>query len=503
MKAEQGKDAAAFSRIVTGALAGAALAESSVTHSQGITFGLATAEGGERLLVLGPAGSARGFDVERTLPVEGGQLAVCALVPSNADALRHMLPYTAPQPVGRRDVTIGLGDRLGLAGAGHIAAIRPRRAFPVLAQQSVRELTLTGRTFAEVLDASTWAVFREGFREPWGADGDHLKTEEWVGTALSTGLTMITADVSDALHAEQGSRGEGEINDAYAALDGAYRGEVEARYLSSPFALQGGGSVRFTPLELKRTVLVYREAGALAARLYRAGTAIRGEAGFDFELSIDETESPTTPQAHLFMAMEARKAGVVVTSLAPRFVGEFQKAVDYIGTVAAFERSFTTHARIAATMGYRISVHSGSDKFSVFPAVGRLSGGRFHLKTAGTSWLEALRVVADVDPQLFRRLYALALERYANARKLYHVTPDLAALRGPGALGDADCRALLDEVNARRVLHITYGEMLAVPELKAALFRVITSHAGDYSRALEKHLGRHLALLGIGTREDA
>ncbi len=373
----------------------------------------------------------------------------------------------------------------------------------MLAQQSVRELTLTGRTFTEVLDASTWAVFREGFREPWGADGDHLKTEEWVGTALSSGLTMITADVSDALHADRGARSEGEINAAYESLDAAYRRGVEACYLSSSFALQGGGSVRFTPLELKRTVLVYREAVGEAARLYRAGTAIRGAAGFDFELSIDEMEKATTPQAHLFMAMEARKAGIAVTSLAPRFVGEFQKAIDYIGSVAAFEQSFVTHARIAATLGYRISVHSGSDKFSVFPSVGRLSGGRFHLKTAGTSWLEALRVVSAADPVLFRRLFALALERYAVARKLYHVTPDLAALPRPGSLSDADGRALLDDRNARRVLHITYGEMLAVPDLKAALLRVLEAHAGDYARALEKHLGRHLSLLGIGPREAA
>jgi hypothetical protein len=192
-----------------------------------------------------------------------------------------------------------------------------------------------------------------------------------------------------------------------------------------------------------------------------------------------------------------------VTSLAPRFVGEFQKAIDYIGTLPEFEESFTVHARIAATLGYRISVHSGSDKFSVFPAVGRLSGGRFHLKTAGTSWLEALRVVADADPALFRRLYALAMQRYANARKLYHVTPDLAALPGPGALSDADGRALLDDTNARRVLHITYGEMLAVAELKSALFQVLTARTADYARVLEKHIGRHLSLLGIGPREAA
>ena len=83
---------------------------------------------------------------------------------------------------GKMALTIGPGDRLGLAGAGHISAIRGFQAWPVLAQQSMRELTLTVRTYADVIDASTWAVFAAGYREPWGADGDHLKTEDQVRT---------------------------------------------------------------------------------------------------------------------------------------------------------------------------------------------------------------------------------------------------------------------------------------------------------------------------------
>src|SRR4030042_883158 len=75
-------------------------------------------------------------------------------------------------------------------------------ASPVPAQQSLRELTLTSRTYEEVLDASTWAVFREGWRDAWGADGDHLKTAEWVRRGLALGDTMITADVSDFIHGE-------------------------------------------------------------------------------------------------------------------------------------------------------------------------------------------------------------------------------------------------------------------------------------------------------------
>jgi hypothetical protein len=497
---EEVVDTAALSAVAARVIPGGAVHPRSVSSSNGITLCLASTPRGERLLVHGSPGSARGFEVESRIPADGGELAVCQLSAANAQSLRRVLPFTAPRPVGRRDVTIGLGDRLGRAGPGHISAIRDRRAWPVLAQQSVRELTLTGRTYAEVLDSSTWAVFQEGFRDAWGADGDHLKTVEWVTTALSTGFTMITADVSDHLHGDMAGRSDAEVHAAYAALDAAYRGEMEGRYLAAGYPLPGGGSVRFTRPELERTVMIYRDALAQAVRLYRAGASVRGEAAFDFELSIDETETPTTPQAHLFMAQEARRAGVALTSLAPRFVGEFQKAVDYIGSVAEFETSFAVHASLAGSLGYRISVHSGSDKFSVFPAVGRLSGGRFHLKTAGTSWLEALRAVADADPELMRSLYAVALERYPQARKLYHVTPDLAALPGAQGLSDGDCRALLDDVNARRVLHITYGEMLALPDLKARLFNLLARASGDYARGLCAHIGRHLDLLGIGAR---
>jgi tagaturonate epimerase len=489
-------------RLVQTALPSAAVAvrPSSVCEASGVTYAIASADDEDLLAVLGVDGAARDLEVERSVRTAGITVSICRLTHGNAEAVRTALPFTSPRPLGRMDATVGLGDRLGCAGAGHLAAIRRYRAWPVLAQQSVRELTLTGRTFPEVLDASTWAVLAAGFREPWGADGDHLKTEEQVKMALSAGLTMITADVSEHLHREAASMSEAEVLSAWEGLDPAYRREVERRYLTSAFPLVSGGAVRFTDAELRRIVLLYRDSLELAGRLYRAAVGARGEDGFDFELSIDETDTPTTAQAHLFMGLESQRIGISLSSLAPRFVGEFQKAVDYIGAIREFEQSFVVHAEIAATLGYRISVHSGSDKFSVFPAIGRLSRGRFHIKTAGTSWLEALRVAAARDPSLFRDLYATALAGYGRARVLYHVTPNLAALPAPAEVTDGSAPALLDDVDARRVLHITYGEILAVPGLKSRLFRLLRANEDGYQAMLEKHIGRHLELLGIQLR---
>ena len=467
---------------------------------EGVSYALAGSAGGSRLLVEGPDGAARGFEVAERVGDGRGFLHICPASHANAVRLRALIPETGPSPLALRDATFGTGDRLGMAGPGHLAAFRRFAAAPVLAQQSLRELTLTSRTYEDVLDSSSWAVFREGWREPWGADGDHLKTEEWVRKALAIGFTMITADVSDFIRGEWTTRGDAEVLAKWQGLDTGIRTGLEQRYLGSPLALDTGEAVRFTPAELARTWLVYGEAVEHATRLYEACVAERGAGRFDFELSIDETATPTTPQAHALMAREVARRGVTVSSLAPRFVGEFQKGIDYLGDVRAFEASFAVHASICRALGHRISVHSGSDKFSVFPAVGRLARGRFHVKTAGTSWLEALRVVSAVDPALFRDLYAHARRTYDNARKLYHVTPDLARLPAPEGLDPSAAAGLLDDADGRQVLHIAYGEILGVPALKSRLFAVLGASADGYAGALDRHISRHLALLGVPAR---
>jgi hypothetical protein len=466
---------------------------SSVRRLGGATYALCAIEGRLALGIFGPEAAGRGFTGSRP----EAETLLCPLDHGNAARLRQVLPYTAPSPLAGQAVTFGVGDRLGLAGPGHLRALRRYAAAPVLAQQSVRELDLLGRTYEQVLDAATWAVFRQGYERPWGADGDHLKTEDWVRTALRTGFTMITADVSEYIRKEHGSRPIGALRDAYAGLEAAYRRRIERSYLPLKMRLDTGELVIFTEESLARDAMIYREALEHAGRLYRAGVEAKGEGGFDFELSVDETETPTTPEAHAFVALEARAAGVRVTSLAPRFLGEFQKGIDYIGNLDAFQRSLRTHSALARELGHRLSIHSGSDKFSVFPAVGRETRGRFHLKTAGTSWLEAVRVIAAREPALFREQHRRALAGYEAARRYYHVTPDLARLPDPERLSDAELPRILEQVDARRVLHITYGELLRDAGFKARFFQALEAHLEAYWAALERHIGRHLELLGV------
>ena len=456
-----------------------------------VHFALYLLEGRQLLGIRGSGDARRGFKGE----AGAGGTFFCAPDHENAARLRRVLPFTAPSPVGGQAVSFGVGDRLGVAGAGQLRALKRHAVSPVLAQQSVRELELMGRDYPAVLDAATWAVFQEGYELPWGADGDHLKTEDWVRTALQAGFTMITADVSEHLHGRYAAVPADELKAGYQALDPDYRARIEKTYPALTLKLDTGEAVSFTAETLTRTALVYREAIEHAQRLYRAGQEVRPD--FDFELSVDETATPTTLEAHAFVALEAREAGIPVSSLAPRFIGEFQKGIDYIGDPTAFERSLSAHAALARALGHRLSVHSGSDKFTVFPAIGRQTQGRFHIKTSGTSWLEALRVLAACEPTLYRALHARALAGFPAARRYYHVTPDLGAVPDLRKLPDAALPGLLDQRDARQLVHVTYGEILKDAAFKEQFFAALGRRLEEYWSALERHVGRHLELLGV------
>lgn len=420
---------------------------------------------------------------DASLGFAGGEGEAHPLTHENANRLRALFPFTAPVRVLTAPRSFGVGDRLGLACPGHIRVFRKYDARPVFVQQSIRELNLTGRTYEDVLDAATFAVFREGFKDGFGADGDHLKKPEDIEYALSLGFTMITLDLSD--HIKPG--GEGDIS------------EVGDIYLGKRFDAGEGLFIEYTEAELARCVAVYGEAVTFAAKMYdRFLTG--GKYDADFEISIDETSVPTTPAEHFFVASELIRKGVKFATIAPRFTGEFQKGIDYIGDLADFTRDVDAHAKIARHLGYKLSIHSGSDKFSVFPLIGEKTHEIFHVKTAGTNWLEAMRICAQKDPALYRKAHKFALESFRDATRFYHVTTDLSKIPDLENLPDEALPALFDMPDARQLIHITYGHILQNPELKNALYALWDREAEAYAAALERHIGHHLELLGCPKR---
>lgn len=433
-----------------------------------------------------------------------GQVALkfCPLTVANSLLLRQAFPFTNPVSLADRAVTIGLGDRLGLASPGHIRVIKTCQAAPVLAQQSIRELNLTGRTYADVLAAAVWAVFQENYTDGYGADGDHLKTEAEVRLALDHGYTMITLDCSEKIDNTAVDLPDDAVDSRYAGLDGVIRNHYEALYGGRSIALDPQTEIHFTTGELKRIVLVYHQAILHARDIYT--NVIKPEnRQVDFELSIDETLTATSPESHYLVAAELAAAGVRISSLAPRFYGEFQKGVDYRGDIGRFTAEFDIHVRIARYFGYRISVHSGSDKFSVFPVIGALTDGCFHLKTAGTNWLEAMCVIAEVAPDLYRRMHAYALSHLDEARRYYHVSCDPANIPALDTVPDRELAGYFAQDDSRQLIHITYGLLLQAKNddgswlFRDEFFAVMDQFESTYMDRLARHIGRHLRELGL------
>lgn len=444
-------------------LRGLAVRPRSVVIDDGLECALADTGAGDGALVVRA-------DAARLAPFEGDRddsTLVGPLSAHNAAALRAQLEWLRPRTLGARG-SVGLGDRLGLATPGHVRALRAAGSSlaPVFAQQSIRELDRTGRTAGEIVDAATWGAFAEGWRDGFGADADHLKTPADIDRCVEAGYTTYTFDPGDHVR----------------AATGAPRDEdAVARYAGRSLDL-GDRALTVSEDDVVGAAAKYGAAIAHVASMYEH---LRGRApagGFEVEVSVDETEAPTTHAEHVFVAAELRRLGVEWVSLAPRFTGRFEKGVDYIGDVERFADDFATHAAIAERLGpYKLSLHSGSDKFSIYPAIAAATGGRVHVKTSGTSYLEGLRTVAAHDPALFRRLYTLALERFAAERASYQVTID--ADRLPAAE-----EATLDDDDVRRVLHVTFGSVLADGALAARLAELGEAYAAN----LERHLARHL-----------
>ena len=210
-----------------------------------------------------------------------------------------------------------------------------------------------------------------------------------------------------------------------------------------------------------RAAVKYGRAVAHVAALCRHLRAASPPDGVDVEVSVDETDVPTTPLGHAYVATELRRLGVEWVSLAPRFVGRFEKGVDYIGRPGGARRRPGVHAAVARALGpYKLSLHSGSDKFTVYPAGRRGTPGLVHLKTAGTSYLEALARRRGIAPEVFRDIYGFAYERYETDRASYHVSASLARAPAGFTTGRWRPAVLLDQFDARQMLHVTFGSVL-------------------------------------------
>lgn len=410
--------------------------------------------------------------------------------------------------------SFGFGDRIGLATPGHVEAMRRAGAGiePVFPQQSIREMARTARTPGRVMDDALLGMQSAGWTGLTGADADHLKTAEDVDVTSAVGFTFFTIDPSGHVDPHADDYDEPTLRAKFAEVAGEV-GWVES-YRGRSVKLATGTAVELSEEACLRAAVKYGRAlnNAIDLAGHIASVHAREGRDYEIELSVDETEQPTTLAEHYIVADQCLARGMKLVSLAPRFIGDFEKGVDYKGDLAALERSLKDHAAIAEALGpYKLSLHSGSDKLSMYPALARATKGRFHVKTAGTSYLEALRVVARHDPALFRRIVTFARGRYDKDKATYHVSATLDSAPPADAVGDATdlerhYLELWSEIprgagftkSGRQILHCTFGSVLTDPELGSAVRGVLEGHPDTYAEVLADHFTRHLEALREG-----
>lgn len=440
----------------------------------------------------------------KILEIENKNIIIkqCPQIHSNALQLQEYFPYTKPILLGLSN-SFGFGDRIGLANHAHIRSLEGSDFRPILAQQSIRELTRTKRTPEQVMDVAIWAVFQEGYKSGFGSDADHLKTKEDIDLMINAGFTMFTFDPNEYVINEADSLDIPTLESKAETLNWDSLEDtlpnLLKRYNGAEFDLKEGLIIKPSYEDILRATVKYGNAVGHLKTLYNFLKTEYSHLPYEVEISVDETESVTTPFEHFFMASELKRLGVKIVSLAPRFIGDFEKGIDYKGDLEIFRTEYLKHVKIAEYFGsYKISLHSGSDKFGVYKTIGSLKRGFTHVKTAGTSYLEAIKVIAFAEPDEFRKILDFARVEYEKAKNSYHVSADLKNVYTSDKYSDEQLLELFTQNDARQVLHVTFGTVLTIVDengkylFRDIIYNCLKSNENVHYNYLINHFKNHL-----------
>ena len=325
--------------------------------------------------------------------------------------------------------TFGMGDRFAHQGQAQLNAILLARdaGYPVFPtwNKSNREHTIVHSQPADLRAEADAAVAALGWQEDYYVDADHIGLH--TVDPFLTGSNFFTLDVADFT----GKAAEDADLTEFARGMETYLGELAIPGIAEPVAL----TAETVRVAAAKFLLAMKEAG----RIYRHIEERKGANTFVTEVSVDETDTPQTPvELFLILAMLARE-GVPVQTIAPKFTGRFNKGVDYVGDLAQFEKEFDEDLCVIAyairefglPATLKLSVHSGSDKFSLYPIINRLlkkHDAGLHVKTAGTTWLEEVIGLAEADGEglvLAKAIYAGACGRFAELTAPYATVIDI------------------------------------------------------------------------------
>lgn len=331
--------------------------------------------------------------------------------------------------------TLGVGDRFGRqAGAQLDACIAAAALGAPIApvwNKSHREHMIVGTDPRDVRREADDAVRDRGWQGGYHVDADHIRLDTVDGYIEP--CDFFTIDVAESI----GQPASAEATAGFCARHAELTGSLDIPGLASPLEI--------TPARLEAAARQYLRAVDEADAIYRRILSRRMAGDFVIEVSMDETTAPQTPAELLIILAALAEKEIPLQTIAPKFTGRFNKGVDYAGDVAAFEREFRDDIAVAAfaSMRYglpgnlKLSVHSGSDKFSIYRPIGRAlreTGAGLHLKTAGTTWLEEIIGLAESGPdglKIAMEIYAQAYYRRSELCKPYANVIDIDPTRLP------------------------------------------------------------------------
>ncbi len=371
--------------------------------------------------------------------------------------LRREFPWTAPSRVLGLRKTVGTGDRTGLCAPGVLGAFAENDAVPVPVQVSALELTLSGQTWEEALDAVTFAVYREGYLGPWGASADRLQSFGDMEAALEAGYTCLSVDCAPLL-------GQGE----------APTEELREQYQGRTFSVEGK-QIAFDRLTLEDCCREYGQVITLVSEVFYAYTQ---RAGADLEVLLNEAETPTGAAGLYFLANELCRRGIAFQAVCPRLELPLEAAAPLEEEAESLRKELELLHAVARSFGFKLSFRSLEHKESLLALLGEVTGDRLHGRLGGVCWLEAMRLLARENPVLFRLTYGIALTALPVARQVFPSSLDESALPSLDGLGDRDLPPLLTRTPVRQLLDLTYGQVVH-SQLKDRLTAFLKDRAGD------------------------
>ena len=397
--------------------------------------------------------------------------------------------------------SMGLGDRFAHQGIaqleGLLQAQRQGVAIAPVWNKSNREHTIIGSRPGDVRNEADHAVQACGWGGPYFVDADHINAKTVDGFLASS--DFFTLDVAEQIGVDPGAESIADFVAKHKSLIGRLDIAGIGRPLNITETLVAGAARKF--------LAAVQEAGRISRRI----AAAKGAETAVIEISMDETDQPQTPAEFLLILAAVADEAIPTQTLAPRFTGRFNKGVDYVGNVAQFDKEFREDLAVIAYAvrefglpgNLKLSVHSGSDKFSLYPrmhqALTEFDAG-VHLKTAGTTWLEELIGLAAAGGDglaIAKEIYLTAFDRIDELCAPYASVIDIdrAALPSAEMIEHWDSAAFTAALRHDQTCK-TYNPSLR--QLIHVGYKVAASMGKRFTEALEKHS----AVIAAGVTEN-